>query len=303
MITDFKPDGTPALRKASDMGLDLINLTTRLSPDAAPIEHRDCSKAHKTLGLHPTPNGCQLVQVQELQTKSDRFAEGVNKAPLSCFEGKTAYWMIWLPSCTYCLPCSHMSKTQLHNVQKKMILTSLSKMGYSCKTSRAVVFGPRRYLGIGLRHLYYEQGIGQTLQLLKHIRSDSNLGSFLQVGLDWTQLHAGVSTPIMENPQQHLPHLERGWYTSMREFLSSIDASIYLPTTVTPTLLRANDCILMDDLLKNEFTPRETKKLNLCRLFLQVESLAEICTPTGDCLLAGVWQGERPCSSSKFIWP
>jgi hypothetical protein len=185
-----------------------------------------------------------------------------------------------------------------------MVSTSLSKMGYSCKASRVVVFGPRRYLRIGLRHLYYKQGIGQTLQLLKHIRSDSNLGSFLQIGLDWTQLHAGVSFPIMENPQQNLPRLERGWYTSMREFLASIDASIYLlPTPVTPTLLRAKDCILMEDLLKNEFTPREIKKINLCRLILQVESLAEICTPTGNCILEGVWRGERPCSSSKFLWP
>jgi hypothetical protein len=181
-----------------------------------------------------------------------------------------------------------MSKTQLHNMQKKMILTSLSKMGYSSKAPHAVVFGPHRYLAIGHRHLYYEQGIGQTLQLLKHIRSDSNLDSFLQIGLDWTQFHVGISFPTMEHTRQSLPHLERGWYTSMREFLGSIDASIYLPTPVTPILLCSNDCILMHDLLKNNFTPREIKKINLCRLFLQVESLAEMCTPMGDCIFDGV---------------
>jgi hypothetical protein len=93
-VFDFKSDGTPSLRKASDMGSDLINLTTGLSHDATQIKHRDCSTAHKTLGLHPTPNGCQNVQAQELQIKSNRFAEGMHKAPLSHFEGKTAYWMM-----------------------------------------------------------------------------------------------------------------------------------------------------------------------------------------------------------------
>jgi hypothetical protein len=304
MIFDSKPDGTPTLRKAADMGTDLISMTTGKSATTTEIEHRDCSKAHRTLGLHPAPTGCQLTQAQELRTKSDRFAEGMAKAPLSQYEARTAYWMMWLPSMTYCLPCSYMTKNQLHHVQKKMTSTSLSKRGYSSKTSRAVVFGPRRFLGIGDRHLYYEQGIGATLQLVKHIRSGSNLGTFLQIGLDWTQLHAGVSFSILENTITALPHLEHGWFPMIRKFLGSTNASIHVSTTVLPRLLRANDCILMDDLLKNDlFKTSAVKKIALCRLFLQVDSLAEICNPTGDCILPSVWKGERPVSKSRTLWP
>jgi hypothetical protein len=76
---------------------------------------------------------------------------------------------MWLPSMVYVLPCTHMPNTQLHHIQKKMVSISLSKRGYSSKTSRAVVFGPRRLLGIGDHHLYFEQGIGATLQLMKNI--------------------------------------------------------------------------------------------------------------------------------------
>jgi hypothetical protein len=302
MIFDFQPDGTPTLRKASDMGDDLIRLATGSSATSTQIEHRDCSKAHKTLGLHPTPDGNQATQALELQQKSDRFAAGMSKAPLSRYEARMAYWMMWLPSCTYVLPCSHMSKTQLHHAQKKMITTSLSKMGYSSKMSRKVVFGPRRYLGIGMRHLYYEQGIEQTLQSLKHIRSDSPLGSFFQIGVDWTQLHAGVSYPILEKTQPSLPHLEPGWCTSMRDSLGNIDASIHLPTSVLPWALCQHDCcIRMDDLLCNIYTPSQVKKIYLCRLYLQVECLAEICNLTGTCILDAVWRGTRPLSHSLFL--
>ncbi len=303
MIFDFKPNGTPFLRKASDMGTDLISLTTGASPTLTEIEHRDCSEAHRTLGLHPAPNGSQITQALELRTKSDRFATGMAKAPLSRYEARTALWAMWLPSMTFCLPCTTLTKKQCHHIQKKMVSVSLSKRGFSSKTPRAVVFGPRRLLGIGDRHLYHEQGIGATLQFLKHVRSSSQLGTFLQIGLDWTQLHAGVSFSILENTTQPLPHLEKGWFPAMRDFLGSVKASIHTPTTVLPTLLRAHDSVLINDLLANDFTPGACTKINICRLYLQVECLSEICNPTGDCLLDRVWRGERSLSKSNFLWP
>jgi hypothetical protein len=211
MVFDCKPDGAPTLRKAADMGTDLISMTTGTFETFTEIEHRDCSDACRTLGLHPVPNGCQLVQAQELKLKSDQFASGMAKAPLSRHESRTACWMMWLPSMTHCLPCSHMTKKQLHHVQKKMVNTSLSKCGCSSKSPRAVVFGPRQCLGIGNRHLCYEQGTGGTLQLLKHVWSGNQLGAFLQIALDWTQLHAGVSFPIMDQTTRSLPRLETGW--------------------------------------------------------------------------------------------
>jgi hypothetical protein len=145
--------------------------------------------------------------------------------------------MMWLPSMTYCLPCSYMTETQLHHIQKKMTSISLSKRGHSSKTSRAVVFCPRRFLGIGNHHLCNEQGIGGTLQFFKHIRSDSKLGTFLKIALDWTQLHAGVSFPILENTRLSLPHLEQGWFPATRTFLGSINANIQIPDRVLPGLL------------------------------------------------------------------
>jgi hypothetical protein len=169
MIFDSKPDGTPVLRQATDMGTDLIRMTAGASETSTEIKHRDCNKAHRTLGLHPAPTGCQLHQAQELRIKSDRFAASLAKAPVSQCESRTAHWMLWLPSMTHCLPCGCMTKKQLNRVQMKMTSTSLSKQGHSSKTPRAVVFGPRRLLGIGDCHLCCEQGIGGTLQPLKHV--------------------------------------------------------------------------------------------------------------------------------------
>ena len=66
-------------------------------------------------------SGLSLLPVQKLQIKSDRFATGMAKAPLSQYESRTAYWIMWFPSMAYSLPCRYMAKKQLlHHVQKKM---------------------------------------------------------------------------------------------------------------------------------------------------------------------------------------
>jgi hypothetical protein len=92
----------------------------------------------------------------------------------------------------------------------------------------------------------------------------------------------------------------QGWFVSTRTFLGAINASFHVPTIVLPRRLRIHDCILMDDLLQNDFPPRSVRKINLCRLCLQVESLAEICNPTtGDCILVSAWKGEPTSSKSK----
>ena len=121
------------------METDLIDMTTGTWVTSTKDEHCDCSKVHRTLGLHPAPTGCQLKKAQELQIKNDQFAADMAKTPLSRNEeSRPAYWMMRLPSMAYCPPCTYMTKKQLHLVQKKMTTTSISKRVYSSKVPRAV---------------------------------------------------------------------------------------------------------------------------------------------------------------------
>jgi hypothetical protein len=80
-----------------------------------------------------------------------------------------------------------MNYRQLDAIPKPMINAILPKMGYSLKTTRDVVFGPRKYLGIGLRHAHLgpEQGVQQNLLLLKHIRANQKFSMLLRIGLTW----------------------------------------------------------------------------------------------------------------------
>ena len=301
----FEPDGTPRLESASNMGDDLVSLTSGLEPIPNNIEHRDCSKAHRTLGMWPAPTGSTNAQFEESLTKSKRFAKGVVKAPMSRFQANSAYWTMYIPSITFGFGSTFMDDEQLDSIQKPMMNAILPKMGYSSKTSRDVVFGPRQFLGIGSRDLVTEQGVQQSLLLLKHIRSNQDLSTLLRIGLEWFQLHAGITRPILECTNLELPYLEPGWFNSLRQFLCSIHAEIHLAMGRVPQLLRQHDHSLMESFCAlRRYNSKDLYRLNLCRIHLQVELLSEICTPEGDNLLSESWQGWRPHDSkSTILWP
>jgi hypothetical protein len=146
-----------------------------------------------------------------------------------------------IPSVTFGIGSTLMNLDQLDNIQKPMMNAIPPKMGHSLKTFRDVVFGPRKYLGIGARDLVKERGVQQTLLLLKHIRSDQALSTLLRIALEWFQLHAGITSPILECPNLKTPHLEAGWFTTLRLFPCYIQAEFHLEMTRVPKILRDNN--------------------------------------------------------------
>ena len=130
-----------------------------------------------------------------------------------------------LPSITYALSACHLSYSQLHHLDKPVINAVLSKMGFNCKFPREVVFAPKHFGGIGICHLYCEQGIGQLKQLVSHIRSGTNTGSRFLISIETYQLLAGLSSPILESTHE-IPGTRNLWLTCIRKFLTAPSCQI-----------------------------------------------------------------------------
>ena len=173
------------MEPVTNMGDNLVSLMSSTEPIPSNLEHRDCSKAHRTLGMWPAPNGSVKKQYEEsLATRSKRFSQGVLfKAPMSGFEATTAYWTMRIPSITFGIGSTLMDLDQLNEIQKPLMHAILPKMGYSSKAYRHVVLRPSTYLGIGTRDLVTERGVQQTLMFVKHIRYDQDLSKLLRIGL------------------------------------------------------------------------------------------------------------------------
>jgi hypothetical protein len=179
-----------------------------------------------------------------------------------------------LPSINFGIGSTLMAPDQLNTMQRPMMNAILPKMGYSSKTCRHIVFGPAKHLSTGARDMATERGVQQTLLLLKHIRTNTALSTLLRIGLEWFQLHAGISRPILECPDLEIPYLEVGWHRSLRNFLCSVNAHFHLAMARVPRPLREKDHEIMETFLAMQHcTTSELTRLNLCRMHLQIENL------------------------------
>jgi hypothetical protein len=81
--------------------------------------------------------------------------------------------------------------------------------------------------------------------LLCHINSDSTLGKLLCMNLNWTQLHSGLGTCIL-NTKTNTNYMTQTWFHPIKQFLNGINASIQIKHLWYPKNLHQNDIILMD---------------------------------------------------------
>jgi hypothetical protein len=174
-----------------------------------------------------------------------------------------------------------------------MIPIVLTKMNFFRNFSRKLVFLCSFFGGLDFRHLYLEQGTGQITFLIRHLPTPRQVRDLLLIVLSWLQNCAGVSYAVLKHPSLPLPHLEGHWLVSLCQFLSFINGAIEVTDLSIPTPQHSNDFYLMDTALNsNRFTAAEICKVNLCRLYLGVTTVSDICNARGSHLISGIRTGD-----------
>jgi hypothetical protein len=265
--------------KAELPPIEVVDPTTH---QAHVMEYLHPYAAHKTLGHYKEPAGIQVEQFAKLKEKSDRITEFLWKMPLQRNEAWTYYTACYLPSVCYPLTASYLTSKQLHRVQTRAMSIIIPRCGYNRHTHRSIIYGPQHIGGAGFRHLYTEQGLLKVAYFLRHLRTPSQIGTLLRCTLSWLQLSIGVSFPVLSQTAVPLPHMEVKWISSMRTFLAEQTMSIQLATDCVPAPQREHDSYIMDWILAcNHYTPAEIRRLNYCRLYLNVVTVSDLATPDG----------------------
>jgi hypothetical protein len=163
------------------------------------------------------------------------------------------------------------------------------------------LWGPHYLGGAGFFHLYDEQGYGQVKLFLKCWRSpDSIQGKLLQITMAWAQFCVGTSTPILSETTNKLPHLEAEGLPSMRQYMKDVEGTIELEESFVAPLQREQDEFLMDIALQSgRFKPAEIKRVNYCRLYLNVLLVSDIATAIGDFIDPLMYSGMATPVSTK----
>ena len=176
----------------------------------------------------------------------------------------------------------------------------LPKLGYNRNTSKAVVYGPSEYAGIDLRIFRHEQGLAKVETMVKHWRSpDTEAKKHLQIALAWNQYTAGTGTPILEDTTSQLTYLDTVWFPDLRDFLAETKTTIEVDDPCIVPVQRVNDKHIMDFVLQQKFTKGELRRINYCRLYLDVHTISDIATACGRYLSKGLLLGRPSMETSR----
>jgi hypothetical protein len=109
-----------------------------------------------------------------------------------------AYNSYYMASLSYGTTATSLDIKECEAIQRPVVNAILPKMGVNRNMARTVVFGTRKYGGLGLDHLAAIQGFAQLQYLIGSLSNQDTTGDMYQMLLEYTQLECGTVTPILE---------------------------------------------------------------------------------------------------------
>jgi hypothetical protein len=302
----FNDEGKPRMLKPEEWPQN-VEVVDSATGESMRIETKDCNESHKTLGVMEAPNGDYLDETRRLKKKANEFARRASVIAILRQEAKMMYFSMIQPSMQYSAPAGTLTLKETTTMNSILTQANLSNVGYNRNTPLSVAYGPKNLGGIGMSDLFVEQGTAKTAMILKQVRANKELGRLIRCQYQWAQRVAGTEKQILMDPKTRIPQLdgEVGIQT-LREFLRISDLGIEIPSIATPNHKRVGDRVLMTALAESGATDLVIQRANQCRLYLRVETLADVANKEGDAILQSAMDWEprgRQTAMSDALWP
>ena len=148
------------------------------------IKSKSPRESHKTFGCFKNPMMDPKDQIADIKNKLERLSQLTCSYGLSQQTVRLAYFSVFLPAVQYPLTSSSISKKALDAVQAKATRRFLTAMGYHPNTPRIVAYAPKQMGGIGMQRLYTNQGVKNTITMLKHLRAKTTVGKLCYINVE-----------------------------------------------------------------------------------------------------------------------
>jgi hypothetical protein len=216
----------------------------------------------------------------------------------------TSYVQHLLPKIRYQLPALSLSTADCNKLMTPILKAALPKLHLNRNTARSIVHGPVTLGGMALPHLATVQGIDKLHLLLGHTRLEDDTGKLLQIDLSYVQLLSGASSLFLNKPYSDYRWIEWGWVTSLWSFLEDTNFTFTYTSLWIPPIARDGDLCLMDYFISQRLPHRMLAILNLCRIYLQVITLADNSSAYSRYILPEAKAGLCiPHRTSNLDWP
>ena len=271
------------------------------SDESIHIPRKSAKEYEKRLGVWSSCTGQWNKEVNLWISYSKDFRQKLYGGGLTRQAGYMAYHSIWVARFRYSAAVIGYTENQLSAIQSTIVGPCLSVAGYNQKFPRAIVFGPKKYGGLGWEDISVLNIYEKLKLFIGSIRLQDKLGAMLLIQLTWLQLFAGIGTPLLEYTKI-IPYLPVGWLTNIHHQLVTLGIQICLSSGWTPTKQREHDFVLMDRV--HAHVPRWAwEGINRCRLFLQATTLADLVTADGKFIPRQVFEVKKKLRESQLLYP
>jgi hypothetical protein len=270
------------------------------------LDQLESSEARETLGVYLSPDGNNTKAVAQLRKKGKDWSELVSTGHLTAKDVRLALDTTIIKSLEYPLPALTLTEKECKEIIAPILAVALPKARVCRTYPRAVVYGPKGTLGLGMNNLYYVQGTKHIAMFHQYIGTNTITGELLRASVEITKIHIGHRGNIFTLDYHMLGSLSPpSWISHLWHFCHT--SKIRVVETITPNvaLSRVNDCFLMEAIASSRyFTKNELCHINRCRLYLKVMTLSDIVNGNGTQLRHGVLKGQlMELESLQYIWP
>ena len=143
----------------------------------------------------------------------------------------------YCPSIFYCLPITYFTAAQCNKIQGPFMTALLPKLRINRHMKRAIIWGPRKYGGLGFKHMHTEQLLTTVRHIIGHVRKKSPTGQTFRILCDAYQLFIGSSIPFFQLDPESIPYrpvASHSKITYLWESLHHINCRLEVPNQWLP---------------------------------------------------------------------
>jgi hypothetical protein len=119
--------------------------------------------------------------------------------------------------------------------------------------------------------------LGQLKFLIEHLRAQEKTCKLILISHGCLQILVGTTTNFLNLPYDRYPSWAcSSWLTSVWPFMSGIGLTINVAQAWLPPTPSGNDMNLMDYFTSRSFSLKQLKRLNCCRVYLQLLMLSDL---------------------------
>jgi hypothetical protein len=258
----------------------------------------EVSDSRETLGIIISPDGNMNGQFEKLLKLAKEWVKMMQEGYLSGSNMWTALQSSIWRTMAYSLPAKTMSKLQWEIIMSTLLNFALPVMGICRHFPRDNVFAPRKYFGLGIKHLHMLQETTCLKDIIYHTHNQTNTGKLYLTSMELLHIELGFTAPLHTKSFSTFSLLlSDSLLKSSWEFLDS--HQIQLQTSPRQAV-----CIIMEEIATFTSDWQHLQSSNKCRLYLSAIFLSDITDGSGHFLLDAAWTGSQRLNDHRqSSWP